>query len=209
MKKATVKVTSKADKQAGLKQEAGKPAPGVQVADIPADEPEAGATTADTDTDTKGETAPVVENKTAAQKKAEKKAAKEAEAEKKAAEKAAAKEAKAAAKAQPKVSQANETDPTKMGKLALVRYLRAQGISREDIIKNHKDNEGNPFHPVTVSIQSAKVEKKLGWKSPAAIKREEEAAAKAAEEAKKAAEAPKESAANTEAVASSNTQATE
>lgn len=45
------------------------------------------------------------------------------------------------------------------GKLAKVRRLRAEGVSRHLILTEHKDNDGKPFHHTTVAIQCAKVEK--------------------------------------------------
>jgi hypothetical protein len=47
------------------------------------------------------------------------------------------------------------------GKLAKVRRLRAEGFTRDQILNDHKDNEGNAFHPTTVAIQCANVEKKM------------------------------------------------
>lgn len=45
------------------------------------------------------------------------------------------------------------------GKLAKVRRLRAEGYTRHQILTEHKDNDGQPFHHTTVAIQCAKVEK--------------------------------------------------
>lgn len=52
-----------------------------------------------------------------------------------------------------------EAEPEKEGKLAAVRRLRAAGFTREQILNDHKDSDGQPFHKTTVAIQCANVEK--------------------------------------------------
>lgn len=55
---------------------------------------------------------------------------------------------------------AAQVQPKPEGKLAAIRRLREEGHSREHILKNLKDSDGNPFHKTTVAIQCSVVEKK-------------------------------------------------